>query len=77
MPTLHLYRQYFHLVQQEQLSPAERRRCMQVLARWWFNNWNAVRVGTDALSLLLPGIVGYAERVKIRMFGPAPGHFVR
>ena len=77
MPTLHLYRQYFHLVQQEQLSPAERRRCLLVLARWWCNNWNTVRVGTDALSLLLPGIVGYAERVKIRMFGPAPGHFVR
>jgi glycosyltransferase involved in cell wall biosynthesis len=77
MPTLFLYRQYLRLVQEEQLSPAERRRCYGVLARWWFNNWNAARVATDALSLLAPGIVGHAERLKTRLFGAAPGHFMR
>jgi hypothetical protein len=77
MPTLYLYGQYLRLVQTEALSPAERCRCFAVLGRWWFSNWNAVRVGTDVLSIAVPGTVGYAERVKNRMFGPAPGHFVR
>ncbi|MFZ1426167.1 MAG: hypothetical protein WAS21_05305, partial [Geminicoccaceae bacterium] len=77
MPTLYLYGQYLRLVQTEALSLAERCRCFAVLGRWWFSNWNAVRVGTDVLSIAVPGTVGYAERVKNRMFGPAPGHFVR
>ena len=77
MPTLYLYRQYLRLVQQEQLDAAERRRCVGVLARWWASNWNAARVATDALSLVAPGIVGQAERLKTRLFGAAPGHFLR
>ena len=77
MPTLYLYGQYLRMLQQESLSTAERQRCMLALGRWWFSNWNAMRVGTDVLSIAVPGTVGYAERVKNRMFGPAPGHFVR
>jgi len=77
MPSLYLYRQYLRLVQQEQLSPLERRRCLGVLARWWASNWNAARVATDALSVVVPGVVGQAERLKTRLFGTAPGHFVR
>lgn len=77
MPTLYLYRQYLRLVQQEQLSPLDRRRSLGVLARWWVSNWNAARVATDALSLVAPGMVGQAERLKVRLFGAAPGHFLR
>ena len=77
MPTLNLYRQYLRLVRQEQLSPLDRRGCLGVLARWWVSNWNAARVATDALSLVAPGIVGQAERLKTRLFGAAPGHFLR
>jgi hypothetical protein len=76
LPTLHLYGQYRRLVRTEALDPAERRRCRAVLARWWLCNWNAARVATDALGLALPGIVGHAERLKTRLFGPAPGHFL-
>ena len=75
LPTLDLYRAYWRLVRQERLAPAERRRCQAVLARWWVVNWNAVRVATDALALLAPGVVGHAERLKARLFGAAPGHF--
>jgi glycosyltransferase involved in cell wall biosynthesis len=76
MPTLILYREYLRLVQNETLRPQQRRGCYAVLARWWLVNWNAVRVATDAASLVAPGIVGQAERVKTRLFGAAPGHFV-
>jgi glycosyltransferase involved in cell wall biosynthesis len=75
LPTLDLYRAYRRLVREENLTPARRRACQAVLARWWLVNWNAVRVGTDALGLVAPGVVGQAERLKVRLFGAAPGHF--
>lgn len=75
LPTLRLYREYLHMVRTERLSEAERRRCYGVLARWWFANWNSVRVGVDFAALVAPGIVGYAEHVKARLFGKAEGHF--
>jgi glycosyltransferase involved in cell wall biosynthesis len=77
MPTLRVYRDYVRLVGEEKLSLAERRGCYAVLARWWVVNWNAARVGTDAVSLVAPGVVGQAERLKTRLFGAAPGHFMR
>jgi glycosyltransferase involved in cell wall biosynthesis len=77
LPSLDLWRAYQRLVAAETLSPAARRGCRTVLRRWWFVNWNAVRVGTDALGLLAPGAVGRAERLKARWFGSAPGHFAR
>ena len=77
LPTLYMYGQYLRLVHDEQLTPAAHQRCLLVLARWWVSNWNAMRVATDAMSLMFPPIVGHAERVKTRLFGPAPGHFVR
>lgn len=75
LPILDLYRCYCRLVREEKLTPAQRRGCQSVLWRWWLVNWNAVRVGTDALALLAPGVVGQAERLKTRLFGAAPGHF--
>jgi glycosyltransferase involved in cell wall biosynthesis len=75
MPTLNLYREYARLVRSEVLDPRVRRGCYGVLARWWLVNWNSLRVGTDAVSLIAPGVVGRAERLKVRLFGSAPGHF--
>jgi glycosyltransferase involved in cell wall biosynthesis len=75
MPTLNLYREYRRLVGSEALGPGARRGCHGVLARWWLVNWNMLRVGTDAASLIAPGVVGRAERLKARLFGSAPGHF--
>lgn len=76
LPTLNLYRVYLGLVANERLTPGERLACYGVLARWWFANWNSARVATDLLSLAAPGIPGHAERLKTRLFGAAPGHFV-
>jgi hypothetical protein len=73
--TWHLYREYLRLVQSENLIPAERRRCYAVLVRWWAVNWNSLRVGADLLDFAFPGAVGFAERLKRRVFGAAPGHF--
>jgi hypothetical protein len=33
-------------------------------------------MAVDLLGALLPGVVGRAERVKWKLFGAAPGHFV-
>jgi glycosyltransferase involved in cell wall biosynthesis len=76
LPTLRLYREYLRLVRTEQLSPGDRRACHRVLARWWFANWNSLRVATDLISVAAPGVVDRAERIKTRIFGAAPGHFV-
>ena len=75
LPTLRLYGQYHAMVSSEALSASERLRCRAVLLRWWWSNWNAIRVGVDVVSLAFPGLPGIAERTKIRLFGLAPGHF--
>lgn len=77
LPTLDLWRTYLGLVRSESLAPAQRRGCRMVLMRWWLVNWNTARVATDALGLVAPGVVGQAERLKVRLFGAAPGHFAR
>lgn len=76
LPTFHLYGQYWRIVRTAELTPAERRGCHAVLARWWFGNWNMVRAGVDLLAIPAPGLVGMAEQVKNRLFGAAPGHFI-
>lgn len=78
LPSLELWRCYRRLVASEAgLSPAQRRRGRRVLRRWWLVNWNAARLGSDALGLVAPGAIGGAERLKARLFGAAPGHFAR
>jgi hypothetical protein len=75
LPTLTCYRAFVSLVAQEQLSPAERRRCRRVLASWWLVNWNTARVAVDALDIVAPGMIHTAERVKTKLLGPGAGHF--
>jgi len=74
-PAWRLFREYAGLVQREDMSQRERRRCTLVLGRWWFVNWNALRVAAELADPLFPGVVGLAERAKARWFGSAPGHF--
>jgi glycosyltransferase involved in cell wall biosynthesis len=75
LPTLRLYNEYLRMVRRAELTSSERRRCIGVLTRWWLVNWNAVRVAVDAVAIVVPGIVGLAERTKNALFGPPPGHF--
>jgi len=75
-PTWRLYREYLRMVRKEALSPEERSRCYAVLARWWGHNWNAARAVVDVLAVAMPSAPGLAERLKIRVFGAAPGHLI-
>jgi glycosyltransferase involved in cell wall biosynthesis len=75
-PAWRLYREYLTMVRRESLSPEERSRCYAVLARWWASNWNAARAAVDLLALALPSAPALAERLKIRLFGAAPGHLL-
>lgn len=73
-PTWRLYREYLSMVRREELTRAERSRCYRVLVRWWTHNWNAARAVVDVLAVALPSAPALAERLKIRLFGAAPGH---
>lgn len=75
-PTWRLYLEYLRLVHREALTPEERSRCYAVLARWWLHNWNAARAAVDLLAVAAPGAPAHAERLKIRLFGAAPGHLI-
>jgi glycosyltransferase involved in cell wall biosynthesis len=75
-PTWRLHREYLRLVTGESLGPVERLGALVVLVLWWGCNWNAVRAAVDVGDALIPGLAGSAERLKVRLFGPAPGHFL-
>jgi glycosyltransferase involved in cell wall biosynthesis len=75
-PAWRLYSEYVKAVRGEPLPVAERARCYSVLTRWWFTNWNAARAIVDVLAVLAPSAPAVAERIKTRLFGAAPGHFL-
>jgi glycosyltransferase involved in cell wall biosynthesis len=75
-PTWRLYAEYLKMVRRERMLPQERAGCYTALARWWTVNWNAARALVDVLAVVAPGIPGAAERLKIRLFGAAPGHLL-
>jgi glycosyltransferase involved in cell wall biosynthesis len=75
-PAWRLFAEYVNAVRGEPLPLSERMRCYGVLAKWWFTNWNSARAAVDLMAVLVPGAPGAAERMKARLFGAAPGHFV-
>lgn len=75
-PTWRLYAEYAAAVGRERLEMRERLRCYAALAHWWLLNWNSARAAVDLLAVLAPGAPGTAERIKTRVFGAAPGHFL-
>jgi glycosyltransferase involved in cell wall biosynthesis len=75
-PTWRLYAEYLKMVRNERMLPNERAACYAALARWWAVNWNIARAGVDVLAVVAPGIPGAAERLKVRLFGAAPGHLI-
>ena len=76
LPTWRLYAEYLKMVHNERMLANERAGCYSALAKWWFVNWNIARVGVDVLAVVAPGLPIAAERVKIRLFGAAPGHLL-
>jgi glycosyltransferase involved in cell wall biosynthesis len=75
-PTWRLYAEYLKMVRHERMLPKERAGCYAALARWWTVNWNAARAVVDALAVVAPGAPVAAERLKVRLFGAAPGHLL-
>jgi len=75
IPILQLYRSYRTVVAEAALATGQRWQCRAALVRWWFVNWNSVRVAVDIAALAVPGIVGFAESVKERLVGASVGHF--
>ena len=76
LPTWRLYAEYLKMVRKERMLSNERAGCYSALARWWFVNWNIARAAVDVLAVVAPGLPIAAERLKIRMFGAAPGHLL-
>ena len=76
LPTWRLYTEYLKMVHNERMLANERAGCYSALAKWWFVNWNIARAGVDVLAVVAPGLPIAAERVKIRLFGAAPGHLL-
>jgi hypothetical protein len=76
LPTWRLYAEYLKMVRKERMLSNERAGCYSALARWWFVNWNSARAAVDVLAVVAPGLPIAAERLKIRMFGAAPGHLL-
>jgi glycosyltransferase involved in cell wall biosynthesis len=76
LPTWRLYAEYLRMVRKERMLSNERAGCYSALARWWFVNWNIARAGVDVLAVVAPGLPIAAERLKIRLFGAAPGHLL-
>ncbi len=75
-PAWRLYGEYLNMVRREALTLEERSRCYRVLAQWWGHNWNAIRAVVDLLAVAVPSAPGLAERLKVRLFGAAPGHLI-
>jgi hypothetical protein len=72
-PTWHLYGEYWRMVSAAKLSLAAKLLQWMTLLRWWFVNWNVARMAVDVLATFAPDAVGWAERLKQRLFSPAPG----
>jgi glycosyltransferase involved in cell wall biosynthesis len=77
LPTWRLYAEYLKLVRDERLSFRERMRCYGVLSQWWATNWNVARAVVDLVAVVAPSAPGVAEGWKVKLFGAAPGHFLK
>lgn len=74
VPSWKLYQVYLQFVESESLSDHDRWASRKVLKRFWFTNWNFVRLIADIISIPIPRAFDFAVIVKYRLFG-APGNF--
>ncbi len=70
-PKWRMYRQYFTVVRKHQKDPKERIKCYGALVRWWFVDWNAIRMIVDLLTAIDPRIFVVVSRLKRRLLGSA------
>jgi hypothetical protein len=72
-PHWRLYRTYWGYVAEMPASLREKLLASLALVAWPFVNWNGVRMAVDLVATVAPGIVGYAEQFKQKVFSKAPG----
>jgi len=72
-PTWRLYGTLWQTVRQMHAPAGQRLRASLGLLKWWFVNWNAVRMGLDLVANFAPGMIATAERIKQRYVAPQPG----
>jgi glycosyltransferase involved in cell wall biosynthesis len=72
-PVWRLYGTYWGAVVNSDLPGSTRLRTALSLLKWWFVNFNAIRMAVDVVGSFAPGVVDVAERVKQSVFSPAPG----
>ena len=72
-PVWRLYGTYWGSVAAADLPAAAKSRAALSLLRWWFVNFNAIRMAVNVAGSVAPGIIDAAESVKQSVFSPAPG----
>jgi glycosyltransferase involved in cell wall biosynthesis len=72
-PHWRLYGSFWEIVGGMQTGLGHKLRASGVLLAWWFVNWNGVRMLLDLVATVVPDAVSVAERVKQKLFSPAPG----
>jgi glycosyltransferase involved in cell wall biosynthesis len=75
-PVWRLYGTYWVAVASADLAGATRLRAALALLKWWFVNFNAIRMAVDVVGTVSPGIVDAAERVKQSVFSHSGFSFV-
>lgn len=72
-PVWRMYGSYWKSISSAPSPKGVRLRARLALLRWWFVNYNAIRMAVDVAGNFAPGLVDAAERVKQSVFSPAPG----
>ena len=72
-PVWRMYGSYWISIASSSLSGGEKARARLSLLRWWFVNFNSIRMAVDIAGSVAPGIVDAAESFKQAVFSPAPG----
>ena len=72
-PHWSLYGSFWEIVGKMPTGLGDKLRASGVLLAWWFVNWNGVRMALDLVATVAPGVVSTAERIKQKLFSPAPG----
>ncbi len=72
-PTWRLYGAYWTMVRANVHRRSDRLRCYGQLTRWFWWNWNSIRLVMDVLRIAFPGVAIFAERLKQKYISPEPG----
>ena len=72
-PTWRLYGRLWQSALHMRGARSQRTLASVGLLRWWFVNWNAIRMGLDVVANVAPGSIAAAERIKQRYVAPQPG----